>query len=100
MGDVFHVDSDIQYCDISIVAVVFEATRHIIKLYDHRRRKNKKNGRGATLIIRKEMAEHVSSTMHVFRGEKYRLLLRGGPTHRKGNGQKYNLTVNATVTDP
>ena len=60
-----------------------------------------KNGRGATLIIRKEIAEHVSSTMHVFRGEKYRLLFRGGPTHRKGNGQqKYYLTVNATVTDP
>ena len=63
--------------------------------------KIKKTERGATLIIRKEMAEHVSSTMHVFRGEKYRLLLRGGPTHRKGNGQqKYNLTVNATVTNP
>ena len=47
------------------------------------------------------MAEHVSSTMHVVRGEKYRLLLRGGPTHRKGNGQqKYNLMVNATITDP
>ena len=24
-----------------------------------------------TMIIRKEMAEHVSSTMYVFRGEKY-----------------------------
>ena len=36
----------------------------------------------AILIIRKEMREHVPSTMHVFRGEKYRLLLRGGPTHR------------------
>ena len=43
------------------VAVVFEATRHIIKLYQHRRRKNKKTERGATLIIRKEMPEHVSS---------------------------------------
>ena len=42
--------------------------------------KIKKSGRGATLIIRKEIAEHVYSTMHVFRGEKYRLLLRGGPT--------------------
>ena len=31
------------------------------------------------LIIRKEMSEHISSIMHVFRGEKYRLLLRGGP---------------------
>ena len=60
-----------------------------------------KNRRGTTLIIRKEMAEHVSSTMHVFRGEKYRLLLRGGPTHRKGNGhQKYYLTVNTTITNP
>ena len=58
-----------------------------------------KNGHDAILIIRKEMAEHVSSTVHVFRGEKYRLLLRDGPTHRKGNGQKYNLTVNVTVTD-
>ena len=29
------------------------------------------------------MAEHVSSTMHVFRGEKYRLLLRGGPTAKE-----------------
>ena len=29
-----------------------------------------KKGRGATLIIRKEMPKHVSSTMHVFRGEK------------------------------
>ena len=40
--------------------------------------------------------------IHVFRGgEKYRLLLRGGPTYRKENcQQKYNLTVNATVTDP
>ena len=27
-----------------------------------------------TLITHKEMVEHVSSTMHVFRGEKYRLL--------------------------
>ena len=63
--------------------MVSEATRHIIKLYHQRRCKNKKTERGATLIIRKEMAEHVSSTMHVFRGEKYRLLLRGGPTHRK-----------------
>ena len=81
--------------------MVFEATRHIIKLYDHRRCKNKKTERGATLIIRTEMAEHVSSTMHVFRGEKYRLLLRGGPTHRKGNDQqKYNSTANATVMDP
>ena len=63
--------------------------------------KIKKNGRGATLIIRKEMAEHVSSTMHVFQGEKYRLLLRSGPTHRKGNGhQKYYLTLKTTVTDP
>ena len=54
----------------------------------------------ATLIIRKQMPEYVSSTMHVFRGEKYRLLLRGGPTHRKGNGhKKYDLTVNVTVTD-
>ena len=33
-----------------------------------------KNGRDATLIIRKEMPEHF--TMHVFRGEKYRFLLR------------------------
>ena len=83
------------------MAVVFEATRRIIKLYDHRRCKNKKTERGATLNIRKEMAEHVSSTMHVFRCVKYRLLLRGGPIHRKGNGQqKYNLTVNATVMDP
>ena len=63
--------------------------------------KIKKTERGVTLIIRKEMPEHVSSTVHVFRGEKYRLLLRGGPTHRKGNGrQKYYLTVNTTVTDP
>ena len=61
----------------------------------------KKTERGTTLIIRKEMAEHVSSTTHVFLGEKYRLLLGSGPTHRKGNGhQKYDLTVNAIVTDP
>ena len=39
------------------------------------------------------MPEHVPSTMHVFRGEKYRLLLRGSDTKdRKGNGQTY-LTV-------
>ena len=29
------------------------------------------------------MPEHFSSTMHVFRGEKYRLLLQGGPTQMK-----------------
>ena len=62
--------------------MVFVATRYIIELYDHWRCKNKKTKRGTTLIIRKEMPEHVSSTMHVFRGEKYRLLLRGGPTQR------------------
>ena len=91
----------IQFQIITSVAVVFEATRLVMKLYHHRRCKNKKNGRGATLIICKEMDEHVSSTMYVFRSENYRLPLRGGPTHCKGNGQqKYNLTVNVTVMDP
>ena len=74
------------------MAVVFEATSHIIKLYHHRRRKNKKTERGPTLIIRKEMVEHVSSTMHVFRGEKYRLLLRGGPTQRTSKETVKNTT--------
>ena len=55
--------------------------------------KNKKNLTvNATLIIRKEMPEHVSSTMHVFRGEKYRLLLRGGPTHRTAKETVKNTT--------
>ena len=71
--------------------------KHVLR---NGRRKNKKNGCGATLIIRKEMAEHVSSTMHVFRGEKY--CSTSGwpdPKDRKGNGhQKYYLTVNAIVT--
>ena len=72
--------------------MVFEVTRHIIKLYEHRRCKNKKTKRGAALIIRKEMPEHVSATMHVFRGEKYCLLLRGGPTQRTAKETVKNTT--------
>ena len=44
------------------------------------------------MIIRKETAEHVSSTMHLFRGEKYRLLLQGGPTQRTTKETVKNTT--------
>ena len=50
--------------------------------------------------MHKEMAEHVSSRIHVFRTKKYRLLLLDGPTYRKGNSQENDLTVNVTITDP
>ena len=41
----------------------------------------KPNGKCDTDYTQK-IPEHVSSTMHVFRGEKYRLILRGDPTQR------------------
>ena len=38
------------------------------------------------------MPEHVLSTMHVFRDEKYRLLLQGGPIQRTAKETVKNTT--------
>ena len=84
-----------------LVAVVFEATHYIIKLYHHRRCKNKKrtwrdndytqrNGRTRFLCYA------------CVSGRKVPFATSGwpDPKDRKGNGLKYYLTVNTTVTDP
>ena len=81
--------------------MVFQATRHIIKLYHHRRRKNKRKRTWRDTDYTQRYGRTrflyyacVSGRKVLFATSRW-----PDPKDRKGNGhQKYYLTVNAIVT--
>ena len=89
------------YAHIAVVAMVFEATRHIIKLYQHRRRKNKKRTwRDTDYTQRNDRTRFLYYACVSGWKVPFTTSVWSDPKDRKGNGQKYYLTVNTTVTDP